>query len=380
MKKWSMLLMIALAVLLMPASAVTVYAQGELSLSKEADKDTASVGETIEYTYIITNNSDNVTTDNITLVDDKIGTIISLATQTSLGPSGNMTVIATYIVKDADLPGPLVNTATVSGTDSDGNAVSDNATARVELTSPPSDEVPSIEVTKSADKAAASASDNITYTYTVTNTGDVTLDDVTLEDDKLGELLSGVTLSPGQSITTTAIYEVKTTDFWKFKPITNIATVTATGPDGETITAKSEKVSVMPTKVGMFKTLILWLSGVPGKGIETAPGLQKPFNPKSQAAEHAGKKDKPGTPEQLRERETVENEGTEQQLQIQSQVENEAGSGEATQNDDQPGRGKGQLKKNGGEDNQTQGQPPANGNNKPDKDKQKKNPKAGNRR
>lgn len=31
-------------------------------------------------------------------------------------------------------------------------------------------------------------------------------------------------------------------------------------------------------------------SGVPGKGLDTAPGLQKPFNPKSQAEEHAGKK------------------------------------------------------------------------------------------
>ena len=34
------------------------------------------------------------------------------------------------------------------------------------------------------------------------------------------------------------------------------------------------------------------MSGVPGKGIDKAPGLQKPFNPNSNAAEHAGKKDK----------------------------------------------------------------------------------------
>jgi len=31
-------------------------------------------------------------------------------------------------------------------------------------------------------------------------------------------------------------------------------------------------------------------SGVSGKGLENAPGLQKPFNPKSQAGKHAGKK------------------------------------------------------------------------------------------
>jgi len=33
-------------------------------------------------------------------------------------------------------------------------------------------------------------------------------------------------------------------------------------------------------------------SGVPGKGLENAPGLQKPFNPKSQAEKNAGKKKK----------------------------------------------------------------------------------------
>ncbi len=38
------------------------------------------------------------------------------------------------------------------------------------------------------------------------------------------------------------------------------------------------------------KAEVLIESDVPGKGLETAPGLQKPFNPKSQAAEYAGKK------------------------------------------------------------------------------------------
>lgn len=38
------------------------------------------------------------------------------------------------------------------------------------------------------------------------------------------------------------------------------------------------------------KAEILQESGVPGKGLDKAPGLQKPFNPKSQAAEQAGKK------------------------------------------------------------------------------------------
>jgi len=43
----------------------------------------------------------------------------------------------------------------------------------------------------------------------------------------------------------------------------------------------------VPTKADILKD-----SGVSGKGLEKAPGQQKPFNPKSKAGEHAGKKDK----------------------------------------------------------------------------------------
>jgi len=38
------------------------------------------------------------------------------------------------------------------------------------------------------------------------------------------------------------------------------------------------------------KAEILEGSGVPGKGLGEAPGLDKEFNPKSKAADHAGKK------------------------------------------------------------------------------------------
>ncbi len=56
--------------------------------------------------------------------------------------------------------------------------------------------------------------------------------------------------------------------------------------------SQAAKHTVNSDNVTLTKAAILKLMGVPGKGIETAPGLQKPFNPKSQAAEHAGKKTK----------------------------------------------------------------------------------------
>jgi len=44
-------------------------------------------------------------------------------------------------------------------------------------------------------------------------------------------------------------------------------------------------LTLIPTKADILKG-----SGVPGKGLDKAPGLQKPFNPDSKAGEHAGKK------------------------------------------------------------------------------------------
>jgi hypothetical protein len=49
------------------------------------------------------------------------------------------------------------------------------------------------------------------------------------------------------------------------------------------------KPTVNATSNNVTKAEILRGRGVPGKGIDHAPGLQKPFNPKSKAAQNAGK-------------------------------------------------------------------------------------------
>jgi hypothetical protein len=369
MKRWSIPVLIAIIALLMPASTASVSAQGELSISKSANLTSAAVGDTITYTYTVSN-SDNVTIENISLVDDKIGTV-DLGGQTSLDGGQDITATATYTVVEADLPsGMIENTAKVSGTDLDGNLFTDTATATVELSYNSE-----LQITKEADRETASPREVITYTYTITNMGDVAIENIALEDDKLGPIsLNGnTTLAPGQTITANATYTVSIWDLLRGKTIVNTANVTGADRLGNSLTG-SDTATVSLTIISkdlLSKFEILKLSGVPGKGIEKAPGLQKPFNPKSQAAEHAGKKDNSNTPEQLQIREQVENQGTEEQLQITSEVQNQAGSGQATQDDDndEAKPEKWQLKKNWGTDNQT-GEQEATGNgHKPDKDK-----------
>ncbi|MGA7677387.1 MAG: hypothetical protein WCA51_03325, partial [Dehalococcoidia bacterium] len=358
----------------------------------------ASPHETITYTYTIVN-TDNVTVNNITLEDDKLGPI-DLGEQTSLDAGATITATATYTVAETDLPGPLVNTATVSGTDLDGNPITDDVSLSVPLTSSAS---ASLQLTKTADKTSASFGDNITYTYTITNTGNATVSNVTLVDDKLGKISLGgsdnitlaccrpnhslpwqkyhlylhhhqhgggsdnITLAPGDTVTATATHTVSFFDLPRGSTIVNKATVKGTDPTGKRVTA-SATATVSINKTFPWKRDILKQSGVPDKGIDKAPGLQKPFNPKSQAAEHVCKKDKPKTPEQLQIRERLENQSTEDQLRIRLEVEN-AGSVQAIQGDVEARPGKWQLMKNCNTDNQTWEYATTGNCHKPDKDK-----------
>ena len=62
----------------------------------------------------------------------------------------------------------------------------------------------SLTVEKKADRETAFVGDTITYTITVTNTGDVAINDITVEDDKMPET---VTVKTGISEATTGTAE-----------------------------------------------------------------------------------------------------------------------------------------------------------------------------
>jgi len=165
-------------------------------------------------------------------------------------------------------------------------------------------EVPALTVEKTSDKTSATLHEVITYTYTITNnTDDVTFENLSLNDTQLGDIFLDITtLGPGESLTVDVPYTVTISDLSDFSTsITNSATVTATvqgqDPAGEPVSADSTEVTVLLTidKRSFTKSEILQISGVPGQGIVNAPGLQKPFNPNSQAAEHAGKKSNPNS-------------------------------------------------------------------------------------
>jgi len=284
LKRWtSILTTVAIALaLVMPVSSVSAQ-EASLSVTKTPDKTSASLGDVITYTFTI-KNTGTLTINNLTLSDDKLGNIT--LDKNTLAPDEVATSTGTYtytIVYD-DFPGPVTNTATATGTDPSAKNITATASASVTLNSP-------LVVTKSADKTTASPHETVTYTYTITNSSSVAISDITLTDSKLGAItLSATTLAAGANLTATSTYVVTVADLPG--PITNTATVQGKDPSGNPVSATSAPVSVSLTinKTLLTKAEVLMLSGVPGKGLATAPGLQKPFNPKSRAAVRAGKK------------------------------------------------------------------------------------------
>ncbi|MFA5077969.1 MAG: hypothetical protein WC541_00620, partial [Dehalococcoidia bacterium] len=191
----------------------------------------------------------------------------------------SLTATKIYTVLSSDLPGPLTSKATATATSATGAAVTATS-ADVIVTL---NQTSSIQVNMSAGASSASVGDNITYTYTITNNGEAALSSLALTDSRLGAVtLSDTTLASGSSLTATKIYTVLSSDLPG--PLTSKATATATSATGAAVTATSAEVSVsLATWIDeiLTKAGILRSRGVPGKGIDHAPGLQKPFNTNS---------------------------------------------------------------------------------------------------
>lgn len=191
--------------------------QPALVVEKTADFSTTQVGETLTYTYQITNTG-NVTLTDVTALDDKLGTVPLPVT--SLAPGEMAQGQLSYTVSQDDGPGPLENTVTVQGTSPIGSQVSATDTVSVNIQALP------FVVAKTADVDMAEVGQEITYTYYITNTGNIELTIVSASDDKLGAVpLNTTTLAPGQRTVGVLAYRVRESDVPG--PLENTVTVVA---------------------------------------------------------------------------------------------------------------------------------------------------------
>jgi uncharacterized repeat protein (TIGR01451 family) len=217
------------------SETIAVAQTPSIDVEKTASPTTVSAaGQTVDYSFLVTNTG-NVTLTNVGVTDPLPGLGAVTCPVTSLDPGESTTCTAAYVVTQVDVnAGAINNTATGSGTPPNGPAVTDAGTDTVTAI-----RTPSIDVQKSATPNNVTAvGQTVTYSFLVTNTGNVTLTSVGVADPLPG--LGAVscplsTLDPGDLTTCTATYVVTLADM-DSGAINNTATASGTPPTGAPVT------------------------------------------------------------------------------------------------------------------------------------------------
>jgi gliding motility-associated-like protein/uncharacterized repeat protein (TIGR01451 family) len=202
-----------------------------IDMSITANKTAVSAaGDVIVYTLTVTNTG-NVTLSDIIKEDPRLSYINNVG---SLAPGESISVEVVYVVTQADIDnGVIVNIANGSGKDPSGEDVSDEDTVVVNV-----NQNGSFSVVKTADRQNYSEiGQEIVYTITITNTGNVTLSNIVIKDPLTGLETEVATLSPGIAVNIETSYTVGIGDLEKGSIVNNVS-VTAEGPDGSEITGE----------------------------------------------------------------------------------------------------------------------------------------------
>ena len=237
-----------------------------ISIDKTVDAESLSgadavSGKTLRYSFEV-RNTGNVTLSDIAITDSLSDSGLSEVSfdwdnsssdatgDGKLAPGETVTATAAYTITQGDVDaGKVKNTASVSGKTPSDDDVSSGDDA-VETTI---ERAPSVSIEKNVDKKSLGADESVvgtvlTYSFTITNTGNVTIDGIEMTDEMLGlkGACEGVlkwnessdkgtgtgTLAPGESVSGTATYKLTQADIDAGKPITNTASVTGSSPDG----------------------------------------------------------------------------------------------------------------------------------------------------
>ena len=245
-----------------------------LTVSKETTSETPekgyALGDTIEYKITVKNDGE-VTISNIGLTDTVAGyeaeDLTSKLEKTELKPGEETSVTFTHKVTEKDVLAKSVkNNATATGSDPKGDdpeIVPGTTEDPTEKKNPDYTVEKSVTNTGSAEGGKYKVGEKVQYEITVTNTGNVTLSDIVVEDTLTApgtegakvtftELAGGTlnddntvtldTLAIGGSVTLKAEYKITQADVDAQKTITNAATAKAKDPDDDDVTPPTPPV------------------------------------------------------------------------------------------------------------------------------------------
>lgn len=233
-----------------------------MTLTKVANNTGSKAGDVITYTIVATNTG-NVTLSNVVVRDPgaDAGSIVP-ANIPAIIPGAFATVTAKHTLTQADIDGGTYsNQAGATGIDPSGNPV-DKPKSDDPDTPAPDDAtiiVIGAKPTLIFVKTAAFSGNQITYTFTVKNTGTVTLNPVTFSDTKLGINNRSIPVNggliPGASVSATEVYTLTQADK-DAGQVTNTAIAKAKDPAGNEVTATSgtEESNKNPTVIVVPKS------------------------------------------------------------------------------------------------------------------------------
>jgi uncharacterized repeat protein (TIGR01451 family)/LPXTG-motif cell wall-anchored protein len=202
------------------------------------DNGLVDAGDTIQYTFDVTNTG-TVDLTSLAVNDAKAGAVTCPPATLAAGATTLCQADAVYTITAADATaGSADNTATAVGTTPDNTTVTSSPSS---TSTPVTTDAPAISLVKTADVTSlAAAGETVTYAFLVTNTGNVPLSDVTVDEGDFsgtGELSAIVcpagaaSLAPSAEVTCTATYVVTQADI-DTGTLTNSATATGTPPAG----------------------------------------------------------------------------------------------------------------------------------------------------
>ena len=245
-----------------PASATVIATPNpHLTIRKTvAELQYSAVGDVLHYTITVTNDGTVPATD-VTVSDPLLPKLACTPAQpTRLAVGDAMTCTGAHTVTTADLErGLITNVATVAGKDPKGGALGGSDTVTVKDPAVPDPEIHVVKTASTHDLPDGGGF--VTFTYTVTNPGNVPLSSVHVADDRCspvtyvgGDDGDGI-LAPGERWTFSCTQRLLTTT-------TNVATVDAdygavVARDTDAVTVKVDAarvnhptVTLPPTDLG----------------------------------------------------------------------------------------------------------------------------------
>ncbi len=237
----TMLVSIAINVAAPPGSSGSGFVLSSISPSPSTF---SSPGQTITYTYTLTNQGTAAISGPFTITDNRLPSVNCPGGTNPLAGGASMTCTGTYTTTQADLDfGSMTNQASALG----GAGASNVATATITA-----NQQPQISLAKSASPTASTTlGATITYSYTIQNTGNVTLSGpFTISDNKINGgtpstcgTVPALGLAPGASISCTNTYSITSYDLSHGSVVNTATAATTTTANKITVTVTSNPAS-----------------------------------------------------------------------------------------------------------------------------------------